>query len=209
MDKIYQSDSKTETLILQAAIKVFVKKGYEGASMRQIADLAGINKSLLHYYFRSKEKLFGIAFQSVFREFFPKVYDMLVSDESLFNKIQFFVETYIDMLIQNKHVPAFIIQELNRNPEIVFSLIGQISYNADLAMKKINEQIREEVSNGIIKPIKAENLLTNMIALCLFPFIAKPILSFIIFNKDEEKYQDFISARKAHVINFLISSIRK
>ena len=51
-------DKNTELKILKAAKEVFIIKGFEGSRMQEIADTAGINKSLLHYYFRTKDNLF-------------------------------------------------------------------------------------------------------------------------------------------------------
>ncbi len=55
-------DSSTEQNILNAAISVFQKKGMAGARMQEIADEAGINKAMLHYYYRSKQLLFDAVF---------------------------------------------------------------------------------------------------------------------------------------------------
>ena len=49
----------TEDKILQAAQDIFILYGYHGTKIHQIADLAGIHKSAVHYYFRSKDKLYG------------------------------------------------------------------------------------------------------------------------------------------------------
>ncbi len=65
--------SDTEEQILKAARKLFENKGFNGARMQEIADEAGINKSLLHYYFRSKEGLFDQIFLEAFKDFWPSI----------------------------------------------------------------------------------------------------------------------------------------
>ena len=76
----------TEQTILQAAKKVFIQKGMEGARMQEIADEAGINKALLHYYFRSKDKLFEAIFQDAILKFIPDMMEMLQSYHQLHSR---------------------------------------------------------------------------------------------------------------------------
>src|SRR4051795_1256053 len=112
-----KKDLSTEEKILNAAKKVFLTKGLEGARMQDIADEAGINKALLHYYFRSKDKLFETIFLQVANEFLPKVFAILQSEDSLFKKIELFCAAYIDQEIETPYVPIFIIREMNRDPK--------------------------------------------------------------------------------------------
>ena len=88
-----EKDSNTEQIILKAARKVFTHKGFDGARMQEIADEAGINKALLHYYFRSKDKLFEAIFKEVITTFFPRIISVLTSDLSLFEKITLFTDS--------------------------------------------------------------------------------------------------------------------
>ena len=117
--------TETEQKILDAAKKVFVVKGMTGARMQEIADEAGINKSLLHYYFRTKEKLFEAVFQSALGEFFPKVTSYMISDISLEDKIKVFVKEYSKVLQENPFLPSFIIGEVNRNPDNIIQYFKQ------------------------------------------------------------------------------------
>src|SRR5215467_13252802 len=93
-----KNNDTTETRILEAARKVFLKKGMAGARMQDIADEAGINKAMLHYYFRSKEKLFEKIFMELSQRFFPRLIMIFESDESLFRKIELFVAEYVDQM---------------------------------------------------------------------------------------------------------------
>ncbi len=110
----------TEAKILEAAKKVFILNGFDGTSMQQIANEAGINKSLLHYYFRTKEKLFAAVFSFAFQNFVPQIQEILNSDISVVIKIERIVAEYMDMLMKNEFIPAFILHEINRNPDGIF-----------------------------------------------------------------------------------------
>ena len=61
----------TEARILEAAHRVFVRRGVAAARTQEIADEAGVNKALLHYYYRSKEKLANAVFLQAARAMFP------------------------------------------------------------------------------------------------------------------------------------------
>ena len=101
----------TEKLIMEAAKKIFGRKGLDGARMQEIADEAGINKALVHYYFRSKEKLFEAVVNETFLSFFPKVLSLMSNPSiSLFKKIESFVNLYISLIQENPHIPGFMVQ---------------------------------------------------------------------------------------------------
>src|SRR3712207_2537327 len=104
-----QKDQNTEQRILQAAKTVFMHRGMAGARMQDIADEAGINKAMLHYYFRSKEKLFEVIFREAIGKFLPKINATIALDCSLFEKIHIFCREYITVLMENPYIPLFII----------------------------------------------------------------------------------------------------
>jgi len=199
------NDINTEKKILEASKIVFLEKGFDGARMQEIADKAGINKALLHYYFRSKEKMFDAIFQEAFQQFFPKVAEIMMTEKPLFEKIEFFIDSYISMLANNPHLPGFVMHEINRNPDRIANIIKSSGIKPEyLAMA-----IQKEVDAGVINPINPIHLIVNMIGMCLFPFMAKPIIQGFIFNGSSEAYQKFLTERKKEVTAFVINSIRK
>jgi AcrR family transcriptional regulator len=100
-----------EEKILSAARKIFTTKGMAGARMQDIANEAGINKALLHYYYRDKEKLFETIFLAEAQKFFPKINAIFQSDDPLFLKIEKFVDEYIDEML-GKSILAMVCTEL-------------------------------------------------------------------------------------------------
>jgi len=200
-----KNDTNTEQLILEAAKVVFIKKGMEGARMQEIADEAGINKALLHYYFRSKDKLFTAVFKESFFKLFPNLVDLLKSDITLFDKIRLFVENYIDIINANPLLPSFVIHELSRNPDTVVEMIKSSGVNPIYFVN----QVQEEIEKGTIEPIQPLHLIVNMLAMCIFPFVAKPIIQEVIFDRDQQQFDIFIQERKKEVSDFIINSIKK
>lgn len=199
-----KKDTNTEELILNAAKQVFQKKGMTGARMQEIADEAGINKAMLHYYYRSKQLLFEAVFKSAFSLLAPQLNKVINAKTSLFDKIESFTNNYISFIITHPYLPNFIIQELNRNPEFAKKLLAEKHFpNID----NFKVQVEEHIANGIIRPIKAEQLFFNIMALNIFPFVASPLLKGLA-NVDDETYKKLMLERKTEVADFIINSIK-
>jgi AcrR family transcriptional regulator len=198
-----EEERSTEKIILDAARKVFLEKGFDGARMQNIADEAGINKALVHYYFRSKEKLFDAIFLEVFSGFFPKVSEIMFSDIVFEKKIELFVDKYIDMLSANPFLPIFMLHEMHRNPDKIVMLMKKTGLNP----RKYIGQLVISVP-GQPDAIDMRHFIVNMLGLCVFPFVAKPILKGMIFNNDNNEMEIFFKSRKAIVTQVLINSIK-
>ncbi|MDR1671868.1 MAG: TetR family transcriptional regulator, partial [Bacteroidales bacterium] len=84
-----------ENKIIEAARQVFYEKGYNGASMRGIAQKAGVNYALLHYYFKTKDKLFEIVFKEAFSMLFRQLSEALASDANVFDKIRLMITGHV------------------------------------------------------------------------------------------------------------------
>lgn len=110
-----EKDNTKEIEILSAAKRIFQAKGMDAARMQEIANEAGINKALLHYYYRSKQQLFEAIFKSAFLVLAPQLNQVINEDMALFDKIN--NNRYISFVIKHPYLPNFIIQELNKNPD--------------------------------------------------------------------------------------------
>ena len=203
-NEIAKLDTNTEKKILDSARIVFHLKGYNGARMQEIADQAGINKAMLHYYFRDKNHLFESVFREAANRMFPKIMDLLDNDYQLFEKIERFVEGYITLLQENCFMPAFIINEINQNPERIkkFFIEQRI-----VPPQSFIQQIITAVESGEIKPIDPKQLMLNIISLCIFPLVGKPIVQTVLSMNDEQ-YNRMIDSRKKDVSNFIINAIK-
>ena len=193
----------TEEKILAAARNVFIHKGMDGARMQEIADEAGINKALLHYYFRSKQKLFEAIFKSVFGKIMPNVMLMVNSDKPIEDKLGAFIENYIDILTTNPFLPTFILKEIHRDPEFLAGMIKESGINP----QQIIAMFKQEMDNGTIRKMDPRDLIINIISLSVFPIAGKPLLSEMFFEKDKANYDEFIEKRKVTIKEFILHSI--
>ena len=200
-----EKDKNIEVRILNAARVVFLKKGYAGARMQEIADEAGINKSLLHYHFRNKEKLFAAIFEEAFHQFLPRIAGYFQAEMPLFEKIEKISGLYITLLSQNPHIPMFILHEVQNNPDLI---VDKLQNQAGIDPQVINRQIQKEVKAGILKPVDFRQVMVSLISMCVFPFAAKPLLLKFLFNNDPAAWEIFIEERKKFVPEFIKESLK-
>lgn len=197
-------DQSTEQKILVAAKAVFMEQGMAGARMQDIADRAGINKALLHYYFRSKDKLFEMIFAEAIMKFLPKVSILFEADVPLFDKIRGFVDSYITMMMDNPFIPLFVLNEVHKSPE---DFIMKIWGGRTPPIQEFAAHIQRDIELGYIRPIKPVHLMLNMVSMCIFPFVGRPIIKGI-FKIEPDQFMQLMEERKTLVADFVINSIR-
>ena len=116
----------TEEKIIASAEKLFYQRGKAGCSMQDIADDAGINRTLLNYYFRSKDQLFEAVFRKALGYFVPNLAAMLRSDVGLKEYVPLMIETVIDTMLAHPQIPIFVLQELSSNPARMPQIIREM-----------------------------------------------------------------------------------
>jgi AcrR family transcriptional regulator len=202
MSKIKKDN--TEEKILTAAQSVFIQKGMDGSRMQEIANEAGINKALLHYYFRTKQKLFEAIFSKVFKQVFPNIKVLIQSDSPIEEKLSVFIDKYIELLLRNPFLPSFILKEINRDPEFLATLIKSQGLNPT----DIFEMFEKEIAAGNIRDIDPRDLMLNILSLSIFPIAAKPLIQIMFFENDKKAYHNFLVKRKTTVKEFVLNSIQ-
>ncbi len=198
-------DKKTEVVILEAAKAVFIRKGMDGARMQEIADEAGINKALLHYYFRSKQKLFDAVFSRVLSTTFNEMRELFSGGLSVEQAVRKFADAYINTLIQNPYIPQFVIHELNKDVEKLQALVSKNLPD----LLPFLQTIEKEIAEGKIRKIDPRQLLMNTISLCIFPFVGRPIITTILYEGNNKEFYHTMECRKSDVADFIMNSIKK
>ncbi|MDR0603811.1 MAG: TetR/AcrR family transcriptional regulator [Bacteroidales bacterium] len=202
-----KENQNTEEAILLAAEKEFLDKGLSASRMTEIARVAGVNHALLHYYYRSKEKLFTTVFEKKMEDLIFSLLSVISQDLPFIEKVKAGIEAHFDCIARNPQLPFFIINEFLTNSERVKTvrpflkpIIAQIytSFEADL---------QKAISAGIIKPITPANLLYNIVSLNVCSFIAQP-LAVQLLELSKEEYQAFIDQRKAENVETILSRLR-
>jgi TetR/AcrR family transcriptional regulator len=197
--------NETELKIMDAARAVFIRKGFDGARMQEIADEAQINKAMLHYYFRSKEKLFEEIFDRAFATFVPSLLELTNQQLSIEQKVELMIDSYLDMLTKNPYLPNFILQEINRNRSDWFP---EFLRKRGIVPEQILEPLTESLfQNGNLN-FDPRHLIVNIIAMCVFPFAARPMLKGFLFSQDDQALDDFLTERKTVIKHFAIQALK-
>jgi TetR/AcrR family transcriptional regulator len=207
------NDSETEDRILEAARTVFLRRGTAGARMQEIADEAGVNKALLHYYFRSKDRLAEAVFRRAAKDLFPSVLRILKSEEmSLEQKVEGVVTTELDVLSRTPILPGYVVSELHHHPERTRQLVEGIagvalSEEFPRAVSVLRRQLETAAEAGEIRAIGAEQFIVNLLSLCIFPFVARPVLGDAL-GVDGERFEAFLEERKRELPGFILRGLR-
>ncbi len=200
MDEINQTrEPDTEIRILAAAGKVFMLKGKLGASMQDIADEAGINRTLLHYYFRSKDKLFNTIFEKTFARIFPAMLGIVSSDRPFQERIEDFVNTYSNILRENPYLPIFIFQEISLNPDRILDVFKGTGFHPNDTLK----EFKAELTGSGMEDVDPRHFFASLMGMILFPFMGRPIYQAVAFEDNPEAYEQFISERTKHIPEFI------
>ena len=203
------ADISRESQILEAAEKVFLTKGYAASKTMEIAEMAGVNHALLHYYFRTKENLFNKVFIEKIDLFIDSFKDLFAKELPLFELVTSVIETQFVFLEKNDKLPFFLVNEVISNPiyqkmfkERFFSKIKDHLQDAERLLK-------EEVEKGTIKEITLVDLLISISSLNMFYYMLKPI---IMTNREEigAEYVDMVANNRQQThVDVILSWIKK
>lgn len=222
-------DGATEQRILEAAHTVFLRAGTAGARMQEIADEAGVNKALLHYYFRSKDRLAQAVFERAARQLFPRVLQVLASDATIEDKVHQVVGHYLDQLSRLPYLAGYVLSELNQHPERITQAFhsgpaagepvagqdrrggggaqGREHLLRRRARAKLEAQLRERIDGGTLRPVTVEEFLVNLMALCIFPFAARPMMEAML-GMTETGFRRFITRRRNDLPEFFLRALQ-
>jgi len=207
MVKTKEKDNQTRDRIFRAASDIFEEKGYDGARMQEIADRAGINKALLHYYFRTKDQLFAAVFQVLLKKMFEKIISIFMEDISFKDKIRKFFNEHIEILIKNPKLPIFLLNEVSHNPELMEGIRETLPY--DQLRSIVFQQHAKELKGYGIKKDDMPQLMMTVVSLSVFPFAARDVIKMMIPEVgDNKKFISFMRDRKEFAADFVITALK-
>lgn len=203
-DKAKHNDVRAK--IIDVSRELFTRKGFRETTVRDIAAAAGITPAMVNYYFQSKHKLFETIFEESFDILISKVLSAIDSGLPFFEMIREWVYSYYEVMKELPHLPAFILTEISRNPELFgerFRLRDTYQMYAKLAIR-----INEEQTRGVIrKDMTVSDFLLNIASLSVFPFIFSPVATSLL-NLGQKEYEEMLDKHKESVAAFIISGIK-
>lgn len=191
--------------ILKEAKILFIKNGYNGTSIRDIAKASETNIAMVNYYFQSKYNLFEIIFEEAIDILTQKIFLTLGSDIPFFELIETWIHTYYEILFEYPQIPMFILNEVSRNPEKLTTRIK--SKNPLQAFETIAKRIEDESAKGTIKETPSADFLLNVLSLSLFPFMFGE-LAMALMDVSRDKYSELIANHKKYVVEFTINALQ-
>jgi TetR/AcrR family transcriptional regulator len=183
----------TEDRIKNTAKKIFFGKGHFNAKMHEIASEAGLNRALLHYYFRNRENLFEVVLKEAMEDSFIKMFEILSTAEPFEAKVEKAIHHIVDSLAEFPFMENFIISEINKNLGNAGAVPPVSSGKA--FTRKFLKEIRLYLKQNRLPPIPPEHFIVNMMALCAYPSTTKPIIQSIL-RYNEKQYAAFLQSRK-------------
>ena len=196
----------TERRIFEAAIEVFARKGRDGARMQEIADAAGMNRALLHYYFRSKQQLYEDVFAHGFQQFVSS-FGHSLEEGSFWHTLRVFVDRYIDYVHDHQDMARLMVNECISEGSLLGQYLAAAAESgAPTPGSRMEDRIEEAVAAGDIRPVDPKHTLLTILSACLFPFVALPTVE-AMHPQAREDFKGFLEVRKQHVYELLRSSL--
>jgi len=176
--------------------------------MQEIADYAGINRALLHYYFRSKSKLYEAVFAHGFKQFIGGLSQSLRSERSFESSLRTFVHGYMDYLCEHQDMARLMINEcLSGGPTLESYLSAAIEKREEFPGLLMEDRIQQAIEAGEIREVDPQHTMLTIVSACLFPFIALPAVR--LFHPEAvTDFEEFVKERKRHIVDLILSGLR-
>ena len=200
-------DNTTEQVILETAENLFLEKGFAMTSTTEIARIVGCNQALVHYYFRTKDRLFDAVFEKNANRFVSAFLDPMEENIPFEEKIRKKAETHYDILKANPKLPFLFFNELYTNPERLSLLKEKIGDLPKSFLFQMDSELKAEIEKGTIRPMTAIDLMLTILSLNLVLFLASPVLK-VITGLTETEFQNLVENRKRENITVILKSLR-
>ena len=191
--------------IKQSATELFLKNGYKGTSVRDIAAFSKTNPAMVNYYFGSKYDLFEEIFEESFELLISRLYQVIESDIPFFDMVERWVDVYYDTLLENPHIPAFLFNEINQNPERLSERL--IKRNPGHIVQRFTAGIEAEIKSGRVIDMPATDVLLNIASTIVFPFIFG-VITVSLSALDRDDYKRVLSEHRKWVVTFITNTLR-
>lgn len=198
-----QADTKQD--ILAAALSEFARAGKDGARMQDIADRAGINKAMLHYYFRSKDGLYEEVLQTVMTSFMKAISHAIEPGRPFQEQLRGLISTYVHQHAAQPEVSKLWMQENLNGAPVASAFMASSSGNE--GPKRVFAWLKESADRGFIRPVDPVQFMMSFIGSVVIYMIALP--TFAAFRPelltDPEAH---IEARIDHLFELFYNGMR-
>lgn len=202
-----ETEKNTEKKILEIAENEFLEKGYVGAKTTEIARKAGVTHAMLHYYYRTKDKLFQQIFEEKARFVASQLNAAIDEGGSPLERIEHMVGVHFDFVTHNYRLVLFLFNEVRQNEDLFQMFRSIISPQVFVLEQRLSTLIREGVEQGILRKVSSMDLLLNMLSMNLMQGFLQAMPNLIPIDNQVEPSQ-FRENRRREVIETVLSRIR-
>jgi AcrR family transcriptional regulator len=199
-------DSTTEDKILKAAEKLFYERGYAMTHTTDIAREAGCNQALVHYYFRSKERLFDLFFENKVKLFIAVFLSAGNEEKSFPDKLRKKIEAHFDILRSNPRLPFLLFNEISTNNKRLENIRQNLGEIPTTLLSKLDLELEALHEKGEINKIAAVDLMLSIISLNAIMFIADPIVR-IMTNSSEKEFSQMLDRRREENVQTILARL--
>jgi AcrR family transcriptional regulator len=200
-------EQNKERDILEAATRLFLQKGFKATSTTEIAVEAGCNQALVHYYFRTKERLFEAIFKKKIQYFIGALLELDEEDISFEQKLIRKIESHFEAIRVNPGVPLFFFSELSSNPKRIGSIKSSIGDLPQRAISKLDSELQVEIAAGRVRPTDIRDLLMTIVSLNITVFLGAPMFK-VMTSMTDGDYEGFIEERKQENVRIILNSLK-
>jgi AcrR family transcriptional regulator len=186
-----EKNANMEQAILEVAERLFLEKGFALTSTTEIAKEVGCYQALVNYYFRTKDNLFNSIFETKFRAFFQKIFNMNFHETMSFaDKIKLMTETHFDLLAHNPKMPALIMKELARKPDQLRALRDKLHVMPEQLYERLDKELQEEIIAGRVRELSVMDIVVTVVSLNVALFTVFPVAAELLELTEVQKTID-------------------
>ena len=202
-----KDNKNMEAVILESATELFLKKGFAATSTTEISKHAGCNQALVHYYFRTKDKLFEAIFQTKINMFVESLLQSTPDEESFFDRLAHKIGRHFDLLSKNPKLPGLLFSEIATNPQRIVSIRNAVSDGPQKVLQSLDTDLQNEIAKGTVRQMSVMDLLLYIVSLNVMPFLIEEPFKMITKLSDEE-YRVFRAQRREENIKLILKGIK-
>jgi AcrR family transcriptional regulator len=197
----------SEERIVRAATAEFAASGFHGARTQAIADAAGVNKAMLHYYFRSKENLYTQVMKTAFRKVLLRLGRVWTEPGPVKAKIEMVVDSYMDAYEENPGLLKIILREVEDGGKRLKRAVRELKANEFQTYGFNPPQFLGKAAQELgIPPVKVIHFLINIVGMCAISFIA-PLLLQNILDFGIPDMKAFLKDRREAIKTMVLASV--
>lgn len=194
-----KDDIETEELIKRTAKKLFFEEGKFNATTQEIADSAGVNRTLINYYFRSRDNLFNLVFEDAIKSEEELRKTILDSEMPFKQKLETLIEASINLAIEYPYLETYIVSKINEG------VFYKEENDWDSFFKKFDNELKAEIKKGNIDEIDSIQFVFNIASLVSFPMAVRPLFQTMMKLSDED-YDRIINERKEIIMKMVFKN---